>query len=205
MAASLSAQIPLLVDASSSACSDYSSAYIRSLLECAYFFGSAVGVFWGPVADRLGRRKIALLGLAGMSACCVSMGFAKSLTAFMALRTVAGAISSAVTVAGLAMLADVTQGSSGRVRAVARLPIIAIIAAGLLALTALLPATAPARDYVILVAGDCGSAATRVMRETGGELLSAQPSSDGQTCIVTVLVQGNGSERPRKVTVRVPM
>ncbi len=87
----------------------------------------------------------------------------------------------------------------------ARLPIIAIVAAGLAGLSGLVPASAPARDYLILVAGDCGSAATKVVRDTGGELLSAQPSSDGQTCIVTVLVQGSGSERPRKVTVRVPM
>ncbi len=90
----------------------------------------------------------------------------------------------------------------------ARLPIIAILAAGT-AFAALPgePATAQntAQNYVVLVAGDCGTAASRVVRDTGGQLLSAQPSSDGQTCIVTVLVQGNGSERPRKVTVRVPM
>lgn len=87
----------------------------------------------------------------------------------------------------------------------ARLPIILILAAGTV-FTAVLPIQpAVARDYLVLVAGDCGSAASRVVRETGGQLLSAQPSSDGQTCIVTVLVQGNGSERPRKVTVRVPM
>lgn len=87
----------------------------------------------------------------------------------------------------------------------ARLPIIASVAAGLGGLIALQADRAPARDYLVLVAGDCGSAASRVVRETGGQLLSAQPSSDGQTCIVTVLVQGSGSERPRKVTVRVPM
>lgn len=86
----------------------------------------------------------------------------------------------------------------------ARLPIIAILAAGT-AFTALPGVSATAQNYVVLVAGDCGTAASRVVRDTGGQLLSAQPSSDGQTCIVTVLVQGNGSERPRKVTVRVPM
>jgi hypothetical protein len=87
----------------------------------------------------------------------------------------------------------------------ARLPIIAILAAGLAAFSGFAPEKAFARDYLILVAGDCGSAASRVVRETGGQLLSAEPSSDGQTCVVTVLVQGSGSERPRKVTVRVPM
>ncbi|KKX28045.1 hypothetical protein [Rhizobium sp. LC145] len=87
----------------------------------------------------------------------------------------------------------------------ARLPIIAILAAGIAGGSGFLPERASARDYLILVASDCGSAASRVVRETGGQLLSAEPSSDGQTCVVTVLVQGSGSERPRKVTVRVPM
>lgn len=87
----------------------------------------------------------------------------------------------------------------------ARLPIIAILAAGLTGLVGLQAPTAPVRDHLVQVAGDCGSAASRVVRETGGQLLSAQPSSDGQTCVVTVLVQGNGRDRPRKVTVRVPM
>jgi hypothetical protein len=85
----------------------------------------------------------------------------------------------------------------------ARLPIPAMIIAGLAGLTAFGPAAA--QDYLVLAAADCGSAASRVVSDTGGQLLSAQPSSDGQTCVVTVLVQGNGNERPRKVTVRVPM
>jgi hypothetical protein len=87
----------------------------------------------------------------------------------------------------------------------ARLPIIAILAAGTAFSAPVSVTPAATRDYLVLVAGDCGSAASRVVRDTGGQLLSAQPSSDGMTCIVTVLVQGNGSERPRKVTVRVPM
>jgi hypothetical protein len=67
--------------------------------------------------------------------------------------------------------------------------------------------TAPEADrpaHVWTVASDCGAAASRVVRETGGQLLSVQPSGDGQSCVVTVLVQGGG-ERPRKVTMRVPM
>ncbi|MDP9838174.1 hypothetical protein J2T09_002941 [Neorhizobium huautlense] len=66
------------------------------------------------------------------------------------------------------------------------------------------PMQATARDYLRLVASDCGDAASKVVRDTGGQLLSASPSNDGRTCIITVLVQGSG-ERPRKVTVRVPM
>jgi hypothetical protein len=79
--------------------------------------------------------------------------------------------------------------------------LIGIVASALFGLAATQLA---ARDYLILVAGDCGDAASKVVRDTGGQLLSAQPSNDGRTCIVTVLVQGSG-ERPRKVTVRVPM
>jgi hypothetical protein len=79
--------------------------------------------------------------------------------------------------------------------------LIGIVASALFGLSV---SQAAALDYLILVAGDCGDAASKVVRDTGGQLLSAQPSNDGRTCIVTVLVQGSG-ERPRKVTVRVPM
>ncbi|WP_092988336.1 hypothetical protein [Rhizobium sp. NFR03] len=53
------------------------------------------------------------------------------------------------------------------------------------------------------VSGDCSSAASQVVEETGGDLLSVQLTSDGQ-CVVTVLIPGNGG-RPKKVTMRVPM
>lgn len=85
----------------------------------------------------------------------------------------------------------------------ARLPIIAILAAGM-SVSGPLPETAAARDYLVRVSGDCSSAASRVVDETDGTLLSAEPSADGQTCKVIVLIQGKG-ERPRKVTKTVPM
>ena len=74
-----------------------------------------------------------------------------------------------------------------------------------LAASLMLPApfdTGTARD-VVQVAGDCSNAAAQVVADTGGELLSAEPSGD--SCVVTVLVPGKGNARPRKVTVRVPM
>lgn len=74
-----------------------------------------------------------------------------------------------------------------------------------LAASLMLPApikTGMARD-VVEVAGDCSSAASQVVAQTGGELLSAEPSGD--SCVVTVLVPGKDNGRPRKVTVRVPM
>jgi hypothetical protein len=51
------------------------------------------------------------------------------------------------------------------------------------------------------VAADCRAAAARVVAEVGGQLLSVRES--GGECVIVVLVPGNGSERPRKVTMRV--
>jgi MFS family permease len=125
MSSSLSTQIMVLVP-SATGCVDMDVSFLRSILQCAYFFGSFAGVSWGFVADRWGRRKVALLGLVGMSTCCLCMGFATSLQAFTGLRFMAGVVGSAVTVSGLAMLADATHGSNDRVTAVARLPVIAL-------------------------------------------------------------------------------
>ena len=124
MASSLSAQIAILTP-SATGCMTMDSAFLRSVFECAYFAGSTAGVAWGWTADRWGRRSVVLCGLAGMATCCVLMGFATNFTAFAALRFTAGLVSSAVTVAGLSMLADVTHGDKGRAWAVAKLPLVA--------------------------------------------------------------------------------
>lgn len=73
-------------------------------------------------------------------------------------------------------------------------------AAALMAGSAVLPAPGP--TMMARANSDCSEAAAEVVEKTGGQLLSAQPSGD--SCIVTVLVQGNG-QRPRKVTMKVPM
>ena len=123
MASSLSSQIAVLLP-STTGCSSINTAFLRSILQCAYYFGGAAGLFWGCAADRFGRRRIALVGLTGMSTCC--LGFATSFPAFALFRFVAGATRSATTTSGLAMLADMTHGSSSRVKIVARLPVIAV-------------------------------------------------------------------------------
>ncbi|KAK0820463.1 hypothetical protein LTR75_001626 [Friedmanniomyces endolithicus] len=124
MASSLSAQVAVLAP-TATGCFNMDASFLRSISQCAYFTGSSAGVFWGWSADRLGRRTVALVGLVGMAVCCVSMGFARGFVAFAILRFTAGMIGSAVTVAGMAMLADVTQGSKVRAQVVARLPMIA--------------------------------------------------------------------------------
>lgn len=73
-------------------------------------------------------------------------------------------------------------------------------AAVVMAGSAVLPA--PTSTLVARANNDCSEAAAEVVEKTGGQLLSAQPSGD--SCVVTVLVQGNG-QRPRKVTMKVPM
>ncbi len=68
------------------------------------------------------------------------------------------------------------------------------------------PQEVPAgRGLVHVVGGDCTAAAQQVVDETGGQLLSAEPAGDGQSCIITVLVQGDGTSRPRRIRVQVPM
>ena len=58
---------------------------------------------------------------------------------------------------------------------------------------------------VLYAAGGCGAAANAAVEQTGGELLSAEPSDDGTSCVVTVLVQEKNNGRPRKITLRIPM
>ncbi|MCA1366519.1 MULTISPECIES: two-component system FeuPQ modulator FeuN [Ensifer] len=77
---------------------------------------------------------------------------------------------------------------------------IAALAAGLAGFS---PPALNVPPVVIRAAGDCSAAAAQVVAETGGELLSARPTGDGQ-CVITVLIPGNGG-RPKKVTVKVPM
>lgn len=53
-------------------------------------------------------------------------------------------------------------------------------------------------------AADCGAAARRVVQSTGGQLLSAVPTSDGSTCKVSVFIPSKGGQPPQKVTREVP-
>ncbi|KAL0257267.1 hypothetical protein SLS55_008077 [Diplodia seriata] len=126
MASSLQPQLKMLVSSNEQYCSTLSGSYLRSILDCAYAFGAAAGILWGYLADRVGRRTVALAGLYGMSACCLSMGFATDLIACTILRFVAGLVSSAIVVSTLAMLGDVSQSPEERTKNVSRLPIVGV-------------------------------------------------------------------------------
>lgn len=80
-----------------------------------------------------------------------------------------------------------------------------LIIAATAASLAFSPPPVGAGTDVLPAAGGCGAAARQVVAQTGGRLLSAQPSKNGRVCVVTVLVPGKGKARPRKVTVRIPM
>lgn len=64
----------------------------------------------------------------------------------------------------------------------------------------------PDGTALVRVAVDCSGAANQVVSQTGGQLLSASAQTQGgqAVCVITVLVPGNGNDRPKKVTVSVP-
>jgi MFS family permease len=125
MASSLQPQLQMLLS-SSDFCGNLSSSYLRSILECAYAFGGTTGLFWGYLADRMGRRRVTLIGLWSMVICCFSMGFATSLASCTIFRFFAGMVSSTILCTTLTMLGDLSTSSEERSRNVARLPLLAL-------------------------------------------------------------------------------
>lgn len=125
MASSLQPQLQMLI-ANDDYCGNLSTSYLRSILDCAYAFGGTTGIFWGFLADRIGRRKVALLGLWSMFVCCLSMGFATELGTCTIFRFFAGLASSTIIVTTLTMIGDLSSSPADRAKNVARLPLIAL-------------------------------------------------------------------------------
>lgn len=124
MASSLQPQLQMLIS-DSDYCGNLSTSYLRSILDCAYAFGGTTGLFWGYMADRMGRRRVTLMGLWMMVVCCLSMGFATDLASCTLFRYFAGLASSTVVVTTLTMIGDLSKSFEERVQNVALLPLIA--------------------------------------------------------------------------------
>lgn len=68
-------------------------------------FGSGM-LFWGPFADRYGRRPIAMLGLACFGLCSLLLSLTTNATLFLVLRLLQGLLGSAASVTVPAMVRD---------------------------------------------------------------------------------------------------
>ncbi|KAJ4372163.1 hypothetical protein N0V83_003936 [Neocucurbitaria cava] len=125
MASSLQPQLQMLLS-SSDYCGDLSTSYLRSILDCAYAFGGTTGLFWGYLADRMGRRRVTLFGLWSMLFCCLSMGFATNLASCALFRFLAGMVSSTIVCTSLTMIGDLSTTVEERAMNVARLPLVSL-------------------------------------------------------------------------------
>jgi multidrug resistance protein len=82
----------------------------------------AASPFWGLAADRVGRKPVLVLGLAGYGLAFVGMALAQSYGMLLGARILGGVISSSVLPAGQAIVADITPpeergGTMGRIGA----------------------------------------------------------------------------------------
>ncbi|KAI9681135.1 MAG: hypothetical protein M1817_002417 [Caeruleum heppii] len=125
MASSLQPQLKMLIN-TDDFCGSLSTSYLRSVLDCAYTVGGVAGLFWGRMSDRIGRRPVALIGIFGLSICCLSMGFATNVLSVTIFRLLAGLTSASIAVTTLTMIGDISQSASERVINVSRLPLVAL-------------------------------------------------------------------------------
>lgn len=125
MASSLQSQLQMLLS-NNDICGDLSTSYLRSILESSYAFGSAAGIVWGYISDRIGRRPVTLVGLFSMFLCCLSMGFATDLTTCAIFRFIAGISSSTVVVTALTMFGDLSATPAERTKYVSGTALIAL-------------------------------------------------------------------------------
>lgn len=83
----------------------------RQLVVVAYFFGFGVGqVFWGPMADRFGRKPILVAGVALYTAFALLCGIAGSFELLIAGRVAMGASAAVTRVLVTAMIRDLFEG-----------------------------------------------------------------------------------------------
>jgi len=63
---------------------------------------------WGRVSDRIGRKPVLLIGIAGFAFSFTAQGLSQNLFQFIAIRALAGVISSATLPTAMAFIADTT-------------------------------------------------------------------------------------------------
>lgn len=64
---------------------------------------------WGQLSDRVGRKPVLLIGVAGYVLTFIVMGFAQSMTMLIVVRGLAGVLSSATLPTAMAYIADTTE------------------------------------------------------------------------------------------------
>lgn len=87
-------------------------------------------LFWGPVADRLGRRPVMLLGLGGYTLACVGAWTADDVATLVLWRAAQGATMAAAVVCARAMVRDLYElheGAGVMARALTGLGVVAIL------------------------------------------------------------------------------
>ena len=83
----------------------------RQLVVVAYFFGFGVGqIFWGPLADRFGRKPILASGVALYTGFALLCGIAGSFELLIASRIAMGASAAVTRVLVTAMIRDIFEG-----------------------------------------------------------------------------------------------
>ncbi|RIX32658.1 multidrug effflux MFS transporter [Sphingomonas edaphi] len=83
----------------------------RQLVVVVYFFGFGIGqIFWGPLADRFGRKPILAIGIALYAAFALLCGIAASFPLLIAGRFAMGASAAVTRVLVTAMVRDLFEG-----------------------------------------------------------------------------------------------
>jgi len=85
----------------------------RQLVVVAYFLGFGVGqIFWGPLADRFGRKPILAAGVALYTGFALLCGIAETFTLLIAGRVAMGASAAVTRVLVMAMVRDLFEGEA---------------------------------------------------------------------------------------------